>query len=668
MSLVISLTCALLATLLQQWARRYIKVTQPRYSLHKRARIRSFFAEGVEKSLLPWVVDALPTLLHISLSLFFAGLGVFLCNVNLTIFRLVVSWVGGCTALYGWITVMPVFRHDSPYRTPLLLVAWEIASRISFPAFRLLCWFWKGSYGSEPWTFLYYEDDYPNLVIYDNQKTAELFARKAPSEIDTRAFFWTFHSLDEDHELERFFSGLPGFRNSQVVKDPMPSLNREQQDRITEALVGLVERTFLSELLPDYDKKRRALICAKAMDPNYTPKAVIIFDRILFHYRQSCLISEIVRIVKSWVKQDVHLAPYAEATVSRILVTTPQRDDYWFVVASNELGVEESVLREYAADGHSLSLALLIHVTRQKSSHFLQQWPCAWDFLQTTSHFDTRKTSPKLQHSFCALWNEIVLAVQNENDSWRAHSILRPIRNIYIDLHQGTGSAPTRFSASTPDHDEIFSEPFSYPLCNVPGHHPDSTPHIHDGSASTPTVLHDNAALAFVSLAGPDASSSSVPAPTHVDESLTNVPPLDNNVSLPVSTQSAHETTVESRRISAVSQNPGATCATHAGLDTSARAMSLTSLETSASNPLSTLLASTSPPDAVVVQHIEDSHTSSGVLDVALPPSPTDSAGPQSSLDSPVKDLTPPFPRQYLFRRSRLPQLPAHLVHGRFPP
>ncbi|KAF8257194.1 hypothetical protein EI94DRAFT_1818699 [Lactarius quietus] len=35
LSLVISITCALLATLLQQWARRYLKVTQPRYSPHK---------------------------------------------------------------------------------------------------------------------------------------------------------------------------------------------------------------------------------------------------------------------------------------------------------------------------------------------------------------------------------------------------------------------------------------------------------------------------------------------------------------------------------------------------------------------------------------------------------------------------------------------------------
>ncbi|KAH9055477.1 hypothetical protein EDB87DRAFT_1533117, partial [Lactarius vividus] len=117
MSLVISLTSALLATLLRQWARRYLKVTQPRYSLHKRARIRAFFFEGVERFLLPWVVEALPTLLHASLFLFFAGLASFLCNIDLTIFKLVLSWVGVCTALYGCITLVPVLRHDSPYHT-----------------------------------------------------------------------------------------------------------------------------------------------------------------------------------------------------------------------------------------------------------------------------------------------------------------------------------------------------------------------------------------------------------------------------------------------------------------------------------------------------------------------------------------------------------------------
>ncbi|KAN0140639.1 hypothetical protein V8E53_001848, partial [Lactarius tabidus] len=120
MSLVISITCAVLATLLQQWARRYLKkVSQTRYSLDKRARIRTFFAEGVEMSLLPWVVEALPMLIHVSLVLFFAGLAVFLWNVNLTIFKVVLSWIGVCTAIYGCTMLASLVCPDSPYNTPL---------------------------------------------------------------------------------------------------------------------------------------------------------------------------------------------------------------------------------------------------------------------------------------------------------------------------------------------------------------------------------------------------------------------------------------------------------------------------------------------------------------------------------------------------------------------
>ncbi|KAF8267418.1 hypothetical protein EI94DRAFT_1504610, partial [Lactarius quietus] len=119
LSLAISLTCALLATLLQQWARRYIKITQPQYNPHKRARIHAFFAEGVDNLRLPATVEALPALLHLSLFLFFAGFLIFLFNLNHTVFGIVAWWIVLCTSVYACITLMPIFRHDSPYYTPL---------------------------------------------------------------------------------------------------------------------------------------------------------------------------------------------------------------------------------------------------------------------------------------------------------------------------------------------------------------------------------------------------------------------------------------------------------------------------------------------------------------------------------------------------------------------
>ena len=266
MSLVISLTCALLATFLQQWARRYLKITQSRYSPHKRARIRAFFSEGVDKRLLPWTVDALPTLLHLSLFLFFAGLVVFLCNVNFTIFKLVLSWVGLCTALYGCITCMPIIRHDSPYYTPLSLPTWHVVTGTLFFVYRFLRWFTsliRRPYARE--RFLDLENSYRESLVRGMRKTAEKTALDSSSEIDTRAFMWTLDCLDEDHELESFFAALPDFRSSKVVKDPLHSLTEDEMRKLYGALRGLLVRTLSSDLLPTPVKNRRALICAKAV-------------------------------------------------------------------------------------------------------------------------------------------------------------------------------------------------------------------------------------------------------------------------------------------------------------------------------------------------------------------------------------------------------------------
>jgi hypothetical protein len=303
LSLVISITCALLATLLQQWARRYLKVTQPRYSPHRRARIRAFFAEGVNKFLLPWAVEALPTMLHLSLFLFFAGLAVFLWNVNLTIFKLVLSWVGLCTALYGCITLVPIFRHDSPYHTPLSLPVWHFVTGIPYLTFRALLklprlhYFSRGTY----LRIFHMARRYRESLVQGMQKTAEETALCSPPEIVTRAFLWTFDSLDEDHELERFFAGLPGFRGSKMVKDPLPDLNLDQQVKILDALIGLSDRTSSSDLLPELIKNRRTVICRKATGLADGPDAIRqVCYRIVSEEHGPVQSAEIAYVVKGW--------------------------------------------------------------------------------------------------------------------------------------------------------------------------------------------------------------------------------------------------------------------------------------------------------------------------------------------------------------------------------
>jgi hypothetical protein len=546
MSLVISLTCALLATFLQQWARRYLKITQPRYSLHKRARIRAFFAEGVEKCLLPWVVETLPTLLHISLFLFFAGLVVFLSNVNMTIFKLVLSWVGMCTALYGCITLMPIFRHDTPYHTSLSSSAWPSVIGIAFfvSALSGLSLYWTVYFhpGAE-WLIKFARRCY-RLLLHGMQKTLEEAALSFPSEIDVRAFMWTFDCLDEDHELERFFSGLPGLRSSKVVNDPLPSLTVWQKSKLRQALTGFIDRTFSSDLLPAVVKERRAIVCAKAFDPVHFRNAFSVFDKILSKYKYSGpLATGIVHIVGGWTKGE-HAILDAQATISMIVARVHPHDDSWFNLASNAMAVPEDALRNYATHGDSLSLAILIHVVRQQFSYFRKSsWPTA-DFsfvLEAASKFNGRDTLPDLQDDFCALWNQISRKARNDNSQQMAFRILGRIRNIYLALHQDSDSAPTRFCASTGDEDDILRlwEPSFYPLCTFPGHNPDSTPHIDDDSASTSftrTILHDHDNTAVVSSFLASSSVAIYPCAygrLGVDKSHADAPPLDDNISLP---------------------------------------------------------------------------------------------------------------------------------------
>ena len=622
LSLVISLTCALLATLLQQWARRYLKITQsPRYSPHKRARIRAFFSEGVDKCLLPWTVDALPTLLHISLFLFFAGLVVFLCNVNLTIFKLVLSWVGLCTALYGCITCMPIIRHDSPYYTPLSLPAWNIVTGIPFLVYQFLRWFNEYVYYRfyAYYRYLDLEESCRKSLVQGMQKSAEETALKPSSKIDTRAFMWTFECLDEDHELEHFFAGLPGFCSSKVVNDPLPSLTEEEKSKLYSALDGLLIRTFSSDLLPAPVKDRRAMIYAKAVDLEHTPNTFNTLNAILLEYQHSGPVAMgVAKILRGWGnKMDEDDTFYAQSAISKIIATKQTYDDSWYFLASNELGTPETLLREYAAHGDDLSLVILIYIIRKQFTHFgkLNWLRDSFAFLLTeASKFNAQDTSPELQHEFCALWNQIVSKAQDGDDRLMAFQIPGRIRSIYLALHQDTDSAPTNFSSSTNDKDVILWEPSSYPVCKLPDHRSDST-HIHDNVVSTtllrPTQLDHGIPAFLPSLANPEQPSLFTHAPLPINETLTDSLPLDYQISVPVSTRLIDLTTTKGRHIPTTSLSPVTTRATHGSTAPSRT----TQPSTSSPSPKSS--ASASPPvDIIAVGLTALSRTPSGDLNV----------------------------------------------------
>ncbi|KAI0062607.1 hypothetical protein BV25DRAFT_1825108 [Artomyces pyxidatus] len=121
-SLSLSLACALAATLMQQWARRYVANTQSAQrtgSLRRHGYIHAYLFTGFQTFRMKSAVEALPALLHTSVALFFAGLVDFLFSINNTVASVVLACVVLGALIYIGLTFLPLRWPNCPYATPL---------------------------------------------------------------------------------------------------------------------------------------------------------------------------------------------------------------------------------------------------------------------------------------------------------------------------------------------------------------------------------------------------------------------------------------------------------------------------------------------------------------------------------------------------------------------
>jgi hypothetical protein len=242
-----------MATSLHQWARRYIRVAQlARCRPEKRARMRAFFANGVDKMHIPWAVEGLPVLLHLSVFLFFGGLAIFLFNIDHAVFRSVIWWIGLFIVVYGLITVMPIVRYDSPYYSPLSRSAWFLYSGMNYVFFNalFLIAFHCGSY--ETWDrCVDLMDHYRGWMFVDVVKAAEETVSERSSRIDIDIFGWTIGVLGEDESLEKFFEAIPGLFNSKLVKHLERDFPLIHLNTFWITLFGFMRRTLSSNSITE---------------------------------------------------------------------------------------------------------------------------------------------------------------------------------------------------------------------------------------------------------------------------------------------------------------------------------------------------------------------------------------------------------------------------------
>ncbi|KAH9986334.1 hypothetical protein BJV74DRAFT_796825 [Russula compacta] len=470
-----SLAGALVATLGQEWAHRYTRITQQSdFSPEKRARIRAIFANSTQGAwgYYFWGQGRLAFYLHSSVFLYIAGAIIYLFNTDNIVFSTVVCWVSIFTTVYAVVTVEAIFKPDILFYTPASPLILRLYLGILYAVIQV-CSHIKplnGFCNDIRKHFQYLGDRYREGFLEGQLKATETTASKTPSGIDAHVLEWTFGCLVEDYALEKFFRALPGFFGSNLVNHLAGHLSDGFLIKFGQALIRFLDHTFSSHSVSELARSHPLVTCLNAARAALgLDEALRILDEILNgRWGEALQSTEVGHFLRRWSDDSEEISSSLRRIVARIVSR--------ITLVKDEFDIPDRTLRDNLAHGDSALLAILIHFTRR----LLHSGAPSGDsnILREFSHIDIHSTLPGLRHNFCILWNEIVQEARRHSGGSTPILILKEIRHLYIALHQGTDAAPIAYSDLTTDDDNILLSPLSYPPCDVVEHRLDSTDHL----------------------------------------------------------------------------------------------------------------------------------------------------------------------------------------------
>jgi hypothetical protein len=285
LSLMLSTTSALLATLTQQWARRYLQLPQMRSVPSDRARVRSYLFLGTVKYAMYHAAETAPTLLHLSVFLFNVGLVLFFFAIYKTVAIVVLVFVALFGVAYFVLTILPCLDHICPYRTPLSSISWYLWHAFaSFTEFfirailkhlhTLLVPYNPGDVESgtriqaKLTKWLGYiknsldrhrerlRDGFRGSIVKD--------ALRGPLEIDVKALAWLFQLpvLAERGKIEKFVAAIPGEITIRLLNIPFEKGTITFRDHVLGLLRSCVPRT---DGLDEGMRSHRLSVCLDAI-------------------------------------------------------------------------------------------------------------------------------------------------------------------------------------------------------------------------------------------------------------------------------------------------------------------------------------------------------------------------------------------------------------------
>jgi len=261
LSLCISLSCALAATLVQQWARRYLRLSQGQRAAQSRVRIRTYLHEGIHLFHTRWVVENISLLMHAAIFLFFVGLVEFLYNVNREVAHVVLVAVSIFATTYVVLTSLPVLFQQCPFQTPLSSILWYLGHLLVIAFLSLFSW--------SNHIRAYIEEFWRRIRDGITDHLADKADQK--NEIDLKALRSALRSCRDESDMEAFLDAIPGYLRSDDsgshIADIGELLNGGDEDvQLSQRIVQLFASCVDADGRMDKTaRRRRAITCARAI-------------------------------------------------------------------------------------------------------------------------------------------------------------------------------------------------------------------------------------------------------------------------------------------------------------------------------------------------------------------------------------------------------------------
>ena len=272
LSLVLSLTCALSATLVQTWAQEYLYYSQCHPIPSTRARIRAYLFRGLSDYRLNQVISAIPLLLHLAILLFGAGLITCFFSLNNIIAYTALGAYSIVGASYLFITISPLINLSSPFKTPISNLLWSSLQLIRLTVLHATQRI--TSFISPDSTFSCFR--LPNIIdacreLYRGGITRALeqdLENTSPN-TDAHSLRWALSYTHDDRALESFIAAIPKFLDSEHNSYPQYTIGHLMEDRDVRLgwSIGRLLQTCTSSssALEPHVRKGRAISCLRAI-------------------------------------------------------------------------------------------------------------------------------------------------------------------------------------------------------------------------------------------------------------------------------------------------------------------------------------------------------------------------------------------------------------------